>query len=149
MSFNHLSAWNRVISFIRCKTSLFSFSNLISMYKMFISMLKLNSKFESFIEKLNRSEDFSCIWQWWQYLLRCSMTRDSTLSWFDRVKISYRQRAEEWWNRRWRRRSAISISRHKCSSIDSAISKYVEIFHKRNAWSYRRMIEWRRIFESI
>jgi hypothetical protein len=147
MFFNHRSTWKRIASFIRCSTDLFSF-DFASMYKIFTSMLKLNSA-SSLIEKLNRSGDFSCNWQWWQYLLRCSMTRDSTLSWSDRVRISYKQRVEEWSKRRWRRRSSTSINRHEFSSMDSAISEYVKIFHRRNAWSYRRMTEWRRIFESI
>jgi hypothetical protein len=142
MFLNHLFAWKRIASFMKCKT------DLLSMYRMFTNMLKLNSR-SSFIEKLNRSEDFSCIWQWWQYLLRCSMTRDSTLSWSDRIKISYKRRAERWSNRRCRRRNSISIKRHEFSSINSAISEYVKIFHRRNAWSYRRITEWRRIFELI
>jgi hypothetical protein len=103
------------VSFIKCKTSLFSSSILISMYKMIINMLKLNSTFIFLIEKLKRLENLSCIWQWWQYLFRCSMTRDSTLSCFDRVRISYKQRVERWSKRRWRRRSSISINKHEFS----------------------------------
>ncbi len=146
---SHLSTWKRIASFTKCKTSLFSSSGLISIYKMFINILKLNSESEFLIEKLNRSENFSCIWQWWQYLFRCSMTRDSTLSWSDRVRISYRRRAEKWSNRRCRRRNSISINRHEFSSMNSTISEYVEIFQRRNAWPYRRITEWRRIFELI
>jgi hypothetical protein len=149
MFFNHRSIWKRVASFIKCSTSLFSSSSLISMYKMFINMLKLNSEAEFLIEKLNRSRDFSCNWQWWQYLLRCSMTRDSTLSCSDRVRISYKRRAEKWSKRRCRRRSSISINKHEFSSMNSTISEYVKIFHRRNAWSYCQMTEWRRIFELI
>jgi hypothetical protein len=148
MFLSHRSIWNRVASSTMCNTDLFSFSDFISIYKIFIKMLKLNSMSAFLIEKLNRSENFSCTWQWWQYLLSWSIARDSTM-WSDRIRISYKQRAERWSKRRWRRRSSISINKHEFLSMNSAISEYVKIFHRRNAWSYRRMTEWRRIFESI
>ncbi len=147
MSLSHRPIWNRIASFTMCNTNLFSFA-FASMYKMFINMLKLNSTSASLIEKLNRSRDFSCIWQWWQYLLSWSIARDSMI-WPDRIRISYKRRVEKWSKRRCRRCNSISINRHEFSSMNSTISEYVKIFHRRNAWSYRRMTEWRRIFESI
>jgi hypothetical protein len=102
--------------------------------------LKLNSR-SSFIVKLNRFEDFSWIWQWWQYLMRYSIAWEF-ISWSNRSRIACKRRVERWSKRRWRRRNSISMKKQEFWSKDFAISDCAEIFQRRNAWSYRRIIEW-------
>jgi hypothetical protein len=102
--------------------------------------LKLNSR-SFFNVKLNRFEDFSWIWQWWQHLMKCSIAREF-ISWSDRSRIACRRRIEEWSKREWKRRNSISIKKQQFWSKVFAINDCAERFQRRNAWSYRRIIEW-------
>jgi hypothetical protein len=109
--------------------------------------LKLNSR-SFFSVKLNRFEDFSWIWQWWQYLIKYSIAREF-ISWSDRSRIACRRQIERWSKRRWRRCNSISIRKQKFWSRDFAINDCAEMFQRRNAWSYRRIIEWCSFFITI
>jgi hypothetical protein len=139
MSFNDLSVWKRIASFTKCRIDLL-ISNFTSMKKISTMMLKLNSM-SSFNVKLNRLEDFSWNWQWRQYLMKYSIAWEFT-SWFDRSRIVYKRRVEKWSNRRWRRRNSMSMKKQEFWSRDFAINDCAEMFQRRNAWSYRRIIEW-------
>ncbi len=63
-------------------------------------------------------------------------------SWSDRSRIAYKRRVEKWSNRRWKRRNSISMKKQEFWSRDFAIKNCAEMFQRRNAWSYRRIIEW-------
>jgi hypothetical protein len=102
--------------------------------------LKLNSR-SFFNVKLNRFENFSWIWQWWQNLIKYSIAW-KFISWSNRSRIACKRRVEEWSNRRWKRRNSISMKKQKFWSSDSVINDCAKMFQRRNAWSYRRIIEW-------
>jgi hypothetical protein len=102
--------------------------------------LKLNSR-SFFNVKLNRFENFSWIWQWWQYLMKYSIVWEF-ISWLNRSRIVYKRRVEKWSKRREKRRNSISIKKQEFWSKDFAINDCAELFQKKNAWSYRRIIEW-------
>ncbi len=102
--------------------------------------LKLNSR-SSFSVKLNRFENFSWTWQWWQKLIKYSIAWEF-ISWSDRSRIACRRRVEEWSNRRWKRRNSISMRKQEFWSSDFVINDCARMFQRRNAWSYRRIIEW-------
>jgi hypothetical protein len=109
--------------------------------------LKLNSRL-FFNVKLNRLEDFSWIWQWWQYLMKYSIAW-KFISWSNRSRIVCKRRIEKWSKRWWKRRNSISIKKQEFWSKDFVINDCTETFQKRNAWSYRRIIEWCSFFISI
>jgi hypothetical protein len=102
--------------------------------------LKLNSR-SSFNVKLNWFENFSWTWQWWQNLIKYSIAWEF-VSWSDRSKIACKRRVEKWSNRRWRRRNSISMKKQEFWSSDFVINDCARMFQRRNAWSYRRIIEW-------
>jgi hypothetical protein len=102
--------------------------------------LKLNSR-SFFSVKLNRLENFSWIWQWWQYVMKYSIARKFIL-WSDRSKIVYKRLIEKWSKRRWKRHNSISIKKQEFWSRNFVINDCAEMFQRRNAWSYRRIIEW-------
>ncbi len=148
-SFNHRFVWNLVTSSTICNTGLLSLSSLISIYSIFTNMLKLNCMSSSLMIKLNLLEDFSCIWQWWQYLVRCSIKRWLTSSCLARSSIWYKRRVERWSKRRCKRRNSTSIKKHGFSFRESTIRLWIEIFQSKKACSYRLIIEYRSFFISI
>jgi hypothetical protein len=91
--------------------------------------LKLNSR-SSFNVKLNRLEDFSWTWQWWQNLIKYSIAWEF-VSWSDRSKIACKRWVEKWSNRRWKRRNSISMKKQKFWSNDFVINDCVEMFQKK------------------
>ncbi len=137
MSLNHLSTWNRVTSSIIWSTNLLFFV-LISIYSMFTNILTLNYMSSFLIIKLNLFENFSCIWQWWQYRVKYSISREST-SCLARSSIWYSRRVEKWSKQRCKRRNFISIRKHGFSSRKSTIRIWIEIFkvkrHAHIVWS--------------
>jgi hypothetical protein len=93
--------------------------------------LKLNSR-SSFNVKLNRLEDFSWTWQWWQNLIKYSIAWEF-VSWSNRSRIVYRRRVEKWSNRRWKRRNSISMKKQEFWSSDFVINDCARMFQRRNA----------------
>jgi hypothetical protein len=91
--------------------------------------LKLNSR-SFFNSKLNRLENFSWIWQWWQYLMRYSIVREF-ISWSNRSRIVCRRWIEKWSKRRSKRRNSISIKKQKFWSKDFAINDCAKMFQKK------------------